>query len=239
LPSPLMLMALAVALLLGAAIARVAGVDATWLALAQLLPTVALLVATALLLDVSLSSFSPGANDPASGAAVALALVAGLDAAPPRNLAVELVLAGASEGPALGMRGFVRARRRMWRADRTIVVNLAACGRGRPRWWVSDGLALPLAFHPRLVAICRRIAAEEPELGAAAYRGRWASAAYPARAAGWPAITIGCLDADDIAPGSHSARDTADRVDPASLQSALQFAVDLVDELDAELDEER
>jgi hypothetical protein len=54
--------------------ARVGGVEATWLGAVQLVPTVVLLVAFAAAVDITLSGFSPGANDNASGVAVALAL---------------------------------------------------------------------------------------------------------------------------------------------------------------------
>jgi hypothetical protein len=58
--------------------ARVGGVEATWLGAIQLVPTVVLLVAFAAAVDITLSGFSPGANDNASGVAVALALYDGL-----------------------------------------------------------------------------------------------------------------------------------------------------------------
>ena len=54
--------------------ARVGGVEATWLGAVQLAPTVVLLVAFAAAVDITLSGFSPGAGDNASGVAVALAL---------------------------------------------------------------------------------------------------------------------------------------------------------------------
>ena len=57
-----------------AAAARVADVDASWLGAAQLVPTLVLLAALAAALDIALSDYSPGANDNASGVAVAIAL---------------------------------------------------------------------------------------------------------------------------------------------------------------------
>src|SRR6185295_7318105 len=150
-------------------------------------PTIVLLAALGLAVDSALSQTGPGPNAPASGAAVAIALAAALDRDPPRHLGVELVLAGAGEGPSLGMRAFARARRERYRPEATAVIHLAACGRGRPRWWVSDGPLVPLRFHPRL----RELAAS---VGGAPYRGRAGGGGWRARNVRWPAITIGCLE---------------------------------------------
>src|SRR5215212_2142972 len=103
-PPPLTLMAVALALVTAACAVRVAGYDPEWLAVVQLVPTVVLLVAVALLADVTVSDPSPDASG-ASAVAVALALVRALDRRPLARLDVELVLAGSSDGPALGARG--------------------------------------------------------------------------------------------------------------------------------------
>jgi hypothetical protein len=96
----------------GAAGARLGGVEATWLGALQLVPTTVLLVAFAAAVDIALSGFSPGANDNASGVAVAIALFEQLrpDTAP------SLILVGAGH-----------AVRRV-RAD----LELGPCGAGRP-----------------------------------------------------------------------------------------------------------
>jgi hypothetical protein len=51
--------------------ARMAGVEADWLSLIQLVPTLVLIVAAFLLVDVALSDVVPGANDNASGVGAA------------------------------------------------------------------------------------------------------------------------------------------------------------------------
>ncbi len=229
LPGSGALVALALAAITGLAGARLDGIDDSWVGAVQLVPTVVLLAVLGLSVDAALSRPGPGANDPASGTGVAIALAAELDREPPRHMGVEVVLAGAGSGPALGMRDFARGRRKAYRAEATAVVNLAACGRGRPRWWVSDGPLLPLRYHPRL----RELAAREG--GGAPFRGHGATGGWRARLVHWPTITVGCLEDEGPPSGSGQAADTPDGVDPVALRGALDVALRLVRALDEDL----
>ena len=113
LPRPYLLALGMLALLL--VLVAVRAVDATpppWLGIAQVVPTALAALGAAALLDIALSRVGPAANDNATGAAAALALAAALQREPPEHVAVEVVLAGAGEGPALGLKAYVRARRR-------------------------------------------------------------------------------------------------------------------------------
>jgi len=227
--------ALAVAAIAALAGARLAGVDATWVGAVQLVPTVGLMAALALSIDTALSRVAPGAGDPASGAAVAIALAAALDREPPRRLGVELVLSGAGTGPSLGMGRFVRVRRRRWRPEATAVVHVDACGRGRPRWWISDGPLIPQRLHPSLVALAEDVARDRPELGAEPLRGRGATGAWRARRAAWPAIAVGAREDEAWSRDSGTALDIRERVDPRSMRDTLAFALALVRALDESL----
>jgi hypothetical protein len=239
-PSPLTVLLGAVAVLTAVAALRVAGAAETPLRVVQLVASVVILFALALLLDVALSQPVPGANADASAAAVALALTAALDRDPPTHLAVDLVLAGAGEGPSLGMRAQTRRmRRRRLKREDAVVLELRPCGRGRPRYWTRDGLGLPLRLHPRLVELAGRVAEEERHLGAERHRGASCSGAYVARAAGYPAIAIGCLDADGLAPGAHQYTDEPEALDPGAMAAALELCLGLVDRLDADVGRRR
>jgi Peptidase family M28 len=228
---------IALAWLLAVAIARLGGASGAPVGVAQLPPTVALVLALALLVELGSADFGPAANDNASGAAVAIALARALDAGPPRNAAVELVLAGAGDGGSggggIGFRRHLRGRRRALSATNTVVIGIAASGAGRPRWWVSDGGLIPQRYFGRLRELCEQIAREEPHLGAAPHRGRGATPARAARASGLPAIAIGCLDDDSLAPRSHEARDMPAGLDPKALDATVQFGLMLVDSIDA------
>jgi hypothetical protein len=222
-------------LVLASAAVALAGPDVPWPAIVAVPCTAALVAALAMLVELGLSPRGPGAGEPASGAGVALALAAALDRSPPRHLAVELVLAGAGDGPSLGMRGFVRRRRARYAAETTAVLHLAACGRGRPRWWTVDGPLVPLRLHPRLVAICGEAANARPDLGATPHRGHGAGAAWRARLARWPAVTVGCLDEDGVVPDLGQAADSPQRLDRGAMEAALSFCLEVVGRLDAEL----
>jgi hypothetical protein len=217
------------------AILRDGGATGTAIGIAQLIPTAALVLALALTFELACAGPGPAAGDNASGVAVALALVRALDVAPPPHLAVEVVLQGAGDGGMIGLRRHLRARRRELGRRDVVVLGIAACGAGRPRWWNSDGSLLPLRYARWLRACAQRVAAAESHLGATGVRGRGLTPAFPARATNRAAITIGCLDRRGLAQRSHQAADKPQAIEPGSVDAALELALALVDAIDAEL----
>jgi hypothetical protein len=228
-------MALALLVIAGACGARLGGIEETWLSAVQFVPTAGLAVAVVLLLDIQLSDPTPGANDPLSGAAVALELAQELDEDPPRNLGVELALCGATHGQMLGMRRWVRARRSRPRSG-TVVLDIAPCGAGHPRWWTSTGPVLPTRTHQRMQRLAAQVSAEHPELEAAPHAGRTLSGSFPVLSARFPAITVGGLDDRGLVPRAGRHDDTAAAVDDAALEATLAFCRQLVRALDDSLE---
>lgn len=222
--------AIILAWLLVIAVLRVEGDKGTAIGALQLVPTVGLVLALTLLIEAATADYGPAAGDNAAGTAVAIALAEALDKTPLRNASVELVLQGAGE---VGLRRHLRARRRTLTQPRTVVLGIAPCGEGQLHWWVSDGAFVPLRYLDRLRALCARVAAAEPHFNARPHRGRGTTPAFAALLARRPAITIGCLDEHGLAPRSHQQTDTADAVDPATLDRMLQFTLLLADEIDA------
>lgn len=226
---------IAVIALLAVAAARAGGAHGAAISAIQLAPTVALVLTLALLLEQGTSGPSAAAGDNASGTAAALWLTRALDASPPQNLTVELVLQGAGDHDQLGLRRYLKERRAVRAAD-TVVLGINACGAGRPRWWTSDGRLLALRYARPLTDLCRRLATREPHLEARPYAGRGATPAYPARQARrLPATTIGCLDERGLIPRSHRPSDTGSQLDERALDATIQFALMFVDTLDAQL----
>jgi hypothetical protein len=164
-----------------------------------------------------------------------MSLVRALDVAPPRRLSVELVLQGAGDGAMTGLVRHLRKRRQELRPAQTIVLGVACAGGGDPVWWTSDGPLIPLRYFRRLGGIAERAAGPRTEIGARSHRGRGTTPALPARLAGLPAITIGCLDADGRAPRSHLRTDVPEALDRDAMDGMLGLALTLVDAIDADL----
>jgi hypothetical protein len=101
------------------------------------------------------------------------------------------------------------------------VLGVAASGAGQPAWWFSDGRLVPVRYARSLRALAQRTSATT-------HRGRGSTPSLPARAAGLPAIAIGCLDDRGLAPRSHQRSDTQDHVDEAALNRAIALGLTLI-----------
>lgn len=139
-----------------------------------------------------------GAPIPPPGPAVAavMSVARSLDAAPLPRVAVDVVIAGAGEGQAVGFLAHLRRHRRRYKAarDATAVVELTVAD-GPPRWWTGDAALLPLAYHPSLLTTAAAAADEERTLNAGpARRGRVIGAALRARQRRLPALRISAPD---------------------------------------------
>ncbi len=217
LPRPLFA---ALLLVLACCLLRVAGLDGFGLTLVQFLPTVVLIVAVPLLIDLALADAGPGQNDNASGVALALRLA---ERATLERYGLAVVLTGSQTATAQGMRAFLRRHREQLARDATVVVNLEAVGSGTVRFSRREGPLLPLRSHPQLVELCREVAedtSEDPAGAAAPVGSSAASDAYAARSAGLPAITI-------------TGSDPSDRLDEDTLAAAEAFCIELLARIDA------
>ena len=134
---PLQGLAWTMAAVCASCLLRVAGVEGDPLTAVQFALAVLLLAALPLLVDAWLSPTVPGAGDNASGVALTLRLADrlrdDLD-----HFDVHVVLTGAQESLADGMRAFVRRHRSDLPVGRTVILNLDEVGAGsrplhRPR----------------------------------------------------------------------------------------------------------
>jgi len=215
-------------------IARLPGIDAVWLTAVQFVPTVLLIVSVPLLVDIALSGVVPGANDNASGVATTVRLAERYGGAL-EHFDLCVLLTGSQEGFALGMRAFLKRRRKRLSKERTVFVNVDEVGAGTVRYSRREGLLLTAATHVQLADICEQIAEDDDEgvFGARPFVSRSPSDGYAARSAGFPAITIGCRNAIGYAPDHHLPTDTPDRVEDQALERAFGFCCELVERLDA------
>ena len=190
-------LAIALVWVLATAILRLEGHRGTIIGIAQLIPTIGLVVVLALLLEQASAAFGDTGN--ASGVAAAIALVKALDAAPPRHLNVDLVLQGAGDGGGIGLRRYLQKRGRERAAPNTVVLGIGRCARGHPCWFQSDGALVPMSYFRPLRALCESIAQHDPGLHAGPQRGRGHTPALPARERRLPAIAVGATGTGDQA----------------------------------------
>lgn len=228
---PLMWALLAVAC---CALMRLGGVESDLLTVIQFVPTVALIAMVALLVDVWSSPTVPGAGDNASGVAVALR-VAEREAPRMEHAGLHVVVTGAQESLADGMRSFLRRHRAALPRDRTVVVNLDDVGAGRVRFTGREGPVLAPRTHRELVDVCREIAEGSGAASAAPLLNHAPSDAHAALYAGYGSITITCRDELGLAPRHHRRSDLPDYLEPESLAAAEDFCAELLSRLDRRL----
>jgi len=211
---------------------RMAGIDAAWLGALQSVPTILLIVAAFFLIDIALSDTVPGAYDNASGVAAVLSAADQLEAEPPANLDLWVVLPGSEESMCEGMRAFARAHRKQFDPDRTYVINVDSVSHGTLNYEVSEGAVVSLPLDGELVELCEALADSGNGLAAEPLRYSLLDDALPPRNAGMHAITIRATDGGSPAPWYHTVEDTPERVDEEALARATEFVVALARLLD-------
>jgi Peptidase family M28 len=209
--------------------ARMAGLDATWLNAVQAVPTIVLIVAAFLLIDIALSEIVPGAYDNASGVAAVLSAAEELSTSPPENLDVWVVLTSSEESFCEGSRAFVRSRRKQLDRGNTYFLNVDSVSYGQVAYEVSEGAVISIPHDGQLIELAEALseagAADGPAM---AIRHPLLDDALPPRIRKYKAITVRTADADgNLAPWYHTEDDVPERVDSAALERAAQFVVAL------------
>jgi len=207
---------------------RIIGIDLLPVTVIQFIATVVLIVAVPLLADIALSGVVPGANDNASGVATVMRLADrfgdGLE-----HFDTLVLFPGAAEGFSLGMRAWLRRHRKELDRASTVFLNVDMAGHGTVRWHQKSGFVIPLAFHPALLRLCEELAEEHNARGIVR---RTVSDAYSARSSGFPAVSVGCLNAMDYVPTYHQHTDLPSAIDDDALDRAYHFCSDLITLID-------
>jgi hypothetical protein len=189
---------------------RGGGADGSVIGAVQFVPTLILLVAGAIGLDIALAKPSPGASDDASGVALALALHEELTNRPPRRLSAGLILAGAGDLFALGLQHYLRSEKRT--PEKTVLLGIGPSGSGTPAW---------TSTHPQLIA--------------AAGEARRVRLARPGMGRRLPALWVRAVGPRGVAPRARTEHDTPGAVDLAALDAVYDLALASVDALDSDL----
>lgn len=164
---------LALLLVLGCCVLRVAGLSGTLLTILQFVPTVVLIAYVALLLDIALSPAAPGENDNASGVAVVLRLAERFGGEL-EHFGVHVLFTGGQKAMAQGMRAFLAAHRP------DVVINVDTVGSGELHLTKKEGPLLTVKSHPQLTG-----AIDAPTL-----TNREPSDGYAAGSAGLASVTV-------------------------------------------------
>ncbi|MGD2040432.1 MAG: M28 family peptidase [Anaerolineae bacterium] len=177
--------------------------------------------------------FSPGANDNASGVALALELGQHLVDEPLSQTEVWLVFTGCEETAAYGMAAFLDAHATSL-GDGAFFVVLDAVGLGRVVYLTQDGLVLKRKSHPRALALARQAREALPHLAVEGGPGVAYTDGLLATKRGKMALTLSTWPPRDDAEPSHWHRmsDTIDNLDEASVLDAYEFAWQLLQEVD-------
>ena len=213
------------------ALARFAGLHGLVLTIVQFIPTVLLIVSVPLLIDIALSGVVPGANDNASGVATVLKLAERYGGALD-NFDLWVLFPGAEEGLVLGSRAWIKRHKDELDARNTVFVNVDSVGHGTVRWVKKEGFVFPLSYHPELLTLCEEIG-EQQESETRGVVLRTLTDGYSMRSAGFPAVSIVCLNAMDYVPTFHQHDDVPENVDPKALERAFGFCCELVEAIDA------
>ena len=165
----------------------------------------------------------PGANDNASGVAVATALVRELSSSPLEATRVVFLATGCEESGTVGMRAFLESRRDEWKD--WIFLNLDGVGAPATlRYLPKEGVSRIYGADPACLQVFRSIARERPDLELAPAE-RLAGLTYDAtqiHARGGRAITL--IAQDRTIPNYHAPSDTPANLDRSVLASALESA---------------
>lgn len=212
--------------------ARMAGLEAGWLALVQLPQTLTLVVATFYFGEIALSPASPAGN--VNGAGVAAAIrAAELADRTGASTRVGVALLGGGDCGGQGMRSLLRSDDERLARERTFVIGVEGTGLGEPCFAKAGAGPLTSPADSRLLEPAEALAEVDlPKLvemvpgGPASLAGRY----------GYPAIELCSREASEYLPPRHrSHADRPEDCDPSAIEAAADAAANLIGLLDRRL----
>lgn len=202
--------------------------DGYW-RIAALIPTLYLAFASLTLIHREFwNKYTPGANDNASGVAAVLEAAARLKDYPGAELSV--LLTGAEEAGTYGMARFLERHGAGYRD--AYFINLDNIGSGRLHYMHGEGMFPVFKATPALLAACERVAARRSDLGVTpGVYTLLSTDAMPALVRGFKAISFLAVSDAGLLPNWHWPTDTLENVDITTVETAVEFVVELVREL--------
>jgi len=202
--------------------------------LISLAPAFILVILLVMTIQADMTPYTHGANDNATGAAVVLALAERLKDEPLANTEVWALNSGCEEVGLYGAAAFVREHREKL-ADAYFIPLDSVGGPGSgPCFITREGMVKPHRSDPGLLALCREIAAQRPELGAypGVMRLGYTEGAIGVKN-GLRTLTFVNLTPAGELPHWHRPTDVYENVDPDVLSRTSEFLWELLQRIDS------
>ncbi len=198
-----------------------------WLSVARAALTAPPLIAATLNLDVvRRGEIVPGAMDDLSGVAGMLLLARRFAAKKPDDVELVFVATGCEEAGLGGARALARDRASTWDKERTTILGLDGCANG-DLCWFREGEIFDLPIPRWLEAELQRAGASEARFAEVApfTIPVGGTDAVPFAAAGWPAVTLGCVDRTRNMPRHyHWPTDTPENMEAEKIPYCVDYA---------------
>jgi hypothetical protein len=206
--------------------------NAAWVWYVSLVPAIILALAVLIFIDRETRyTYTPGANDNASGVAVMLALVEQLAREPLNQTEVWAVATGCEESGPFGILRFLQAH--TFDRATTFFLNFDNIGAGRVSYVTGEGLLLTLKADARLVEIARGVAEADESLSAQACVYKTLPTDNTVTLTkGYRGLSLMAFDARGVLPHWHWKTDTVENVDAETLERGVRFAMQIVRGLD-------
>lgn len=223
-PMGLVLIAFAVQWILGLAVLN--GSTGWLIVLTALVLLAVYALSCWLLADWAGSPSVPGANDNATGVALALALAEEWVASPVLGVDLEIVLTGCEESGLHGADAWAQAHAHEAEHLPLAFLNLDSFGYGPPAYVMREhSLAgVPVTYPQSIGALCRRAAREANVMGVRPRSLPVYTDGLALLGHGLEGATLMCLPEDDLLPNYHQMTDTSDRLYFDAAEAGLGYA---------------
>lgn len=189
---------------------------------------------TGLIVADELGGGISGANDDASGVAVALGIAKALRDEPLQETEVWFAFTGSEQSGVGGAQALLE--KFGGSLSDALFINIKMVGSGEVCWATRQGLGVFGGYQPRygLVPIAERAAAARPELGVMGKPMLLIDDLSAIADWGFSGITISGYDRQTgMSPNLHQNSDQIEAIDPQTLERAAQFVMEMIRQLDS------
>ena len=174
--------------------------------------------------------YTNGANDNASGVGAVLAVAERFKADLPSGVQLSVLLTGCEEAGTYGMIHFLGKHGS--NLKEAAFINLDNIGAGNLHYMSGEGMFPVFKAPAELIEACQRVAKRRPELGVRqGVYNLLSTDAMPALVRGYKAVSFLSMSDEGLLPNWHWPTDTFENVELKTVETAVEFVVELVTEL--------